>query len=252
MGEHIDGLVDDLNSFAVDLLKEAKELKGVIENGGLGFVQLEPSMKRLCFILTQVIEILESRGSLLRHLVRRIAGIKLGGALDHLEAYLREHRATLVKLGVADDIIERVLSALRDEAVRSGSASNLQEPQTLSMEDALSPLKELRDVICKMAHDKNIEAIANAKEVLVHVIDGVIGGAIVVVDITAAFSAGHEPTGWVLFKSVKSVWAGATKIRKSVKGIVELGKFASEDHSSRSRQGRIKSIKKMDGNKSKL
>jgi hypothetical protein len=49
------------------------------------------------------------------------------------------------------------------------------------------------------------------------VVSGTAGVALVIVDITTAASVGpHDVTGWVIFKAVKSVCSGVTKVRSAI------------------------------------
>ena len=86
----------------------------------------------------------------------------------------------------------------------------------------LSTIAEFRDLVCEIAHDPNLGAILASPQLLGAIVSGMIGVAVVIVDVTgAAAVAPHDWTGWTLVKAVKSVWSGVSRIRRAVGTIRE-------------------------------
>lgn len=111
--------------------------------------------------------------------------------------------------------MSRVVSALRGEASAGDNA--LDKPQTLRIEDAIEPLQSLRDVVCEIANAAEVADILSTPAILQQLITGTIGAATIIIDITGAVAASPlDPIGWVLLKAVKSVWAGARTVQRSV------------------------------------
>lgn len=211
----MDEIIDALNSLAVELLDGAHALDAQIdalEGGAADAEAIHRALARLCQGLGATVDQLERPASPLRRLVRMLGGIRVAVRLERLGQYLADHRAALVRLQVPDAVIDRVVDALR----RQGEAGEhaLDQPESLAIDDALAPLGELRALVCELAQLAQAAQLLIEPTMLRQVVRGVIGAATVVVDVTAAASAGPvDPVGWVLLKAVKSVWAGVSAVR---------------------------------------
>lgn len=211
----MDDLLDKLNKSAQQLLEGAKELDAEIGGADQDIEAAKNRLRKLCKVLSRVISQLKKRGSLLHRLDCMIDGTSVNRSLDRLSDYLRDHRATLIRLQVPKALIERVVTILSNEASSGNNA--LDKPQTLTVEAALEPLQQLRDVVCEIANAAEFASIVSTPGILKQVAAGCIGAAVIVLDITAAIAAAPtDPIGWVLLKAVKSVWGGGSMVRGAV------------------------------------
>lgn len=211
----MDELIDVINKLAMELLQEAQDLDAQLGEPNPNHEALNERLHRICGALTKVVESLERESSPLRRLVRMLDGTLVAQALDRLEDYIADHRAALVRLRVPDQLIERVLVTLRGHA--GGGENALDRPQTLRLDDAITPLKSLRDLVCGIANAADVAEILATPAVLKQIVGATLGAATIVVDVTGAAAASTiDPIGWVLVKAVKSVWAGATMVRSAV------------------------------------
>lgn len=209
-------LIDELHELARELLEGAQELDEDLGGTSPGLDAAKARLEKLCKVLSTVVDVCDKRGSLLRRLVRSIGEITHGDPLRRVKQYLADHRARLLALQVPAPVIDRVIRILSDEAASSDGA--LDQPQTLRVENALEPLRELRDVVCEMAHATEVATIVATPAVLKQVATGCIGAATVVLDITAAIAASPaDPSAWVLLKAIKSVWGGGKAVYSAVK-----------------------------------
>jgi hypothetical protein len=236
----MDDLIHTLNSLAQELLAEANGIQKQIDNLNPDNAALGEKLRKICKLLSKTIDLLEKKNSPLHRLVELIDSTLLSNAMDRLKEYIAEHEAILVKLRVPSEMIKRVLNALESEASDINNPNALNNPQTLQIEDALEPLRSLRDVICEMAEAAEIVELVSGKEILKEVVKGTIGAATIIVDVTGAMAVPHV-TAWIFFKAVKSVWGGANAIRRSVSKIKEIWggikrKIADEEKQARVRK----------------
>lgn len=214
----MDSVIDLLNERATELLEGARALDTDLSDS-----DSEPSievaaeqLRRLCETLTFIVSQLEQRDSPLHQLVRTIDGVKLSHSVEKLSKYLADHRATLIRLQVPEHLVSGTIDALSFEA--SNGENALDQPQSLGTDDALEPLRQLRNLVCEIANSAEVATIVADHRILKQVAAGCIGAATVILDITAAITAApSDPSAWVLFKAVKSIWGGGNSIYKAVR-----------------------------------
>lgn len=211
-------LIDRINELAIELLKAAVDLDKLLGDGNKNLEEFKERLEQICNLLTKIIEYLEQEPSPLRRLVRDVDGTLVAQVIERLENYIEDHRATLIRLRVPNQLIDHIVTALRSDAENGENAIDV--PQTLRLEDAITPLKSLRDLVCEIAKATYLVQIIATPNILKMVVNATLGAATIVVDITGAVTASpYDPVGWVLLKAVKSVWAGATMVQHAVKEI---------------------------------
>jgi hypothetical protein len=211
----LDDFIAALHEIASKLLEHAEAIDSQLGNGAPDQGVIGDSLESICEALGKAVALLEVPGSPLDTLVAAVGNARVSLPMATLAHYIADHRQALEKLGISKRTIEKVVAEL--EALANVGETALDSPQTLTREHVLDPLRQLRDWICEMAKLADIAQLLTTPAVLKMAAKGVMGAAVVVVDITgAAAAAPTDPFGWVLFKAVKSVWAGARMVRSAV------------------------------------
>jgi len=215
--------IDALNKLATELLGWAQNLETQIDGPNLQGKALQDSLQKICEALSKTIEIFEKKDSLLNKLINIIDGTLLSHAVDRLTRYIDEHRSFLEKIGVPKEQIEKVIEGLKKQALEKiGGLTSFETPETIeNINVVITPLKELRELVCEIANVTDVAMIVANKEVIREIIKGTIGAATIVVDVTGAFHV-PDPTAWVYFKAVKSVWSGIRKIKSAVSKLKDM------------------------------
>lgn len=238
----MDELIDAINKLATELLQAAQDLDAQLGEANPNHEVLKDLLHRICDVLTKIVESLEQEPSPLRRLVRMLDGTLAAQTFDRLAGYIADHRAALVRLRVPDQLIERVVASLHDQAEDGENA--LDRPQTLRLDDAIAPLKSLRDLVCGIANAADIAKILATPALLKQIVGATLGAATIVVDVTSAVAASSmDPIGWVLVKAVKSVWAGVIMVRsaiREIKGMLKSLRDGAEQQQVEERQARIR------------
>lgn len=235
-------IIEAINKLAAELLQDAQHLDTQLDEPAPDQAALKEQLHHICDALTKIVESLERDPSPLRKLVRMLDGSEVRHSLARLAQYIADHRSVLVKLRIPDTFIERVVVALTSQAEAGDNA--LDRPQTLRFEDAIDPLKSLRDLVCGIANAADVAEILATPAVLRQVVTATIGAAMVVVDVTGAVSAAPiDPVGWVLVKAVKSVWAGSSLVRGAfteITGMLRSLRNAAESKRVEEEQARLR------------
>lgn len=228
----MDEIIDAVNRLATDLLQQAEALDQQLNHQHPDLDALRERLERLCGTLSQLVEYLERDPSPARRFIRALDGLGVAHSLDRLAQYLADHRSVLIRLRVPETLIEKIVGLLRDEATAGDNA--LDRLQTLDFAQVMEPLKALRDLVCGLARAADLVELLATPAMLRPLVTGTIGAATIVLDVTAAVGASPiDPVGWVLVKAVKSVWAGASMVKKSVNevnGILERLRDAAARH----------------------
>jgi hypothetical protein len=243
-------LLEELNRLALELLENAEAMQQYVEKTEdltKGIDQIQKWLEGFCRTLGRVVGLLTHPESPLPLLVQQAGGISVIDDLGRLQVFLDDHRVVLTRLGVPAGAVDKAIDALK-EAVSPGGEADLKKPQTFDA-DILGTLTEFKDLVCEIAHSTLLKGAAETRELLLGVISGVIGTALVVVDVTTAAAAlPHGGLGfWVGFKLVKSVWSGVNKVRKAIGTIKD--KWASIKQRAISAKGHGQLPKPGDGQK---
>lgn len=217
-------LIDDLNHLAAELINAAEELELVAElatRPAEMATLLAETLRRQCEVLGSVHKLLAGTGSPLHELVRIVGGTTVSASIDRVGQFLEEHRDALRHLGARPESVERAIHILRDETRGDAFA----RPLTFAKDDAegvLQTIAELRDVVCQLASAADVVSEVLTPDALRAAAEGLVGVATVIVDATTAAAAmtgtAIEPIsfGWVIFRSVRSVWSGTSRVRKAL------------------------------------
>lgn len=212
----MDDIIKELNKLALEILETAEVFDKPLKDTTEALERLETALKKLCAALERICTLLEKAKSPLRWLVNKADQVAYSVPLRTVVQFLREHRKAIEAVCGKGKFTKRVMDAL-DGEVRAGGSNQLDKPQDIDLDRVLDPLREFRNLICEIAHSAGLKALIAAPEMLKAIVSGTAGVALVVLDITtAAAVAPHDLTGWVIFKAVKSVWSGVTKVRKAI------------------------------------
>ncbi|MBX3027866.1 hypothetical protein KF840_23480 [bacterium] len=227
--------VEELHRIAVELLRNGEELQNILDRkDSPGLLERIPSLlSALCETVSRLHELLGDPNSPLADVVRRAAGIQYS-AVGHLERFLTEHSNTLKSLGISPVFVDRVRDVLREQVDARGE-HDLENPEILDPE-VVEIVRDFSTLVCEVSRIPEV-----TREMLEGVAEGVIGTALVVVDITSAATvAPHDFTGWTLVKVIKSVWSGTTKIRRAIGRLKEAIAFFRGHKETERRQAELK------------
>jgi hypothetical protein len=208
-------LIDQLHKAAQELFQHASELGDSLDSPS-ALPRAQELLKTLCDTLEKVHGFLGEPNSPLHWLVERVSGTALADTLGRTKQFLEEHRKTLIDLKVPPKLIDQVIGNLSVQ-VEGAGPENLATPQGIVAKDVLAAVAECRDAVCALSRITEFAEDVLTPEVLKHVVDAVAGTALVIVDVTtAAATAPHDWTGWVLLKAIKSTASGVSRIRRAV------------------------------------
>lgn len=214
----IDDIIVGLHKVASELLTSATELDSKIAANQITDLSgAQRLLSTICTKLEQVHKLLGDAESPLAELVRNVDGGVLAAPLHRLGKFLDQHRAILHSLGLDGPLLDRTMTSIEAHVTKTNSDVQLNQPQSIEAKPVLQIIDEFRSLVCELSRLTDFaDQVLNAAA-LVAVVDGVIGVAMVVVDVTGAATAGvHDPTLWVLVKAVKSTWSGVSRVRESV------------------------------------
>jgi hypothetical protein len=132
--------------------------------------------------------------------------------------------------------------ALRD-AVEAGGEHAIDQPEAFPSNDTgVGTIANFQRLVCEIANSQLLAQALEVPDILRDVLDGVIGTAIVVIDITGAATAIHTGVwdGWVFVKAAKSVWSGVTKVQKAYNGLREKWDVFKSRQETAKRQADLK------------
>jgi hypothetical protein len=222
----IDPILQALNKLAAELLEKAEALSGPIENTAEAAEKIRAVLDGACDALSTVHKLLSGSGSPLPEIERRMGGTLHAAPLVRLREFLDEHRdairAVTLNSRRVEGTIDRLLALLNEDVDRGGQHELDKGELWEGSGPVLGTIAEFRDLVCEVAHDPNLGAILASPQLPSAIVSGMIGTAVVIVDVTgAAAVAPHDWTGWTLVRAVKSVWSGISRIRPAVSTIRE-------------------------------
>jgi hypothetical protein len=156
----MDDWITVLHDLASKLLEHAEAIDSQLGEATPDQNAIRDSLEKLCKALSEAVTLLEATDSPLDTLVKKIDKSPVALPMEALAQYIEDHRKALERLGIASKTIDKIVAALQAPARSGNTALNL--PQTLECEDALDPLRELRDWICDMAKVANIADLDGA------------------------------------------------------------------------------------------
>ncbi len=215
----LEDLLFELHEKASELLDYASGLKDAVQNAPQLpsdeiVARVETLLKQSCLALRRVVEIVQHKtDSPLSELTKRIDGTLLSRDQSDLKLFLTTHEKLIRHLGVSTEAVDRAMALLRGE-LESGE-SRLDRPETLNPEAIIEALETLRDFVCELSAQASLFKKVWPRDLLLECANGVIGGCLIIVDITGALTAPHV-TAFVFFKAVKSTWSGYRLVKKAV------------------------------------
>lgn len=219
-----------LNQYAEKLLDAATKISDQLE---LGPEQVISSSKRqellkvlkvLCADLGEVSKLLALEGSPLSDLVRRESGVETCAPLSRIEEFISSHKIVLSIFGLKDPLLEQTLDTLRVIVDHGGDVPFDEAQPPIKANSVRDAIDQFRDVVCKIA---NAGEVANdfiqMTDTLRTIVNGVVGVALVVVDITGATTVGlHDLTFQVVFHAVRSTLSGVSMVKKATGKLKEM------------------------------
>lgn len=203
----------ELNNRARELLQDAQHLDEAIDaSDGLRNVEnIKRIMQRLCNGMSAIVEHVHPEKPLLSRLFRRTGKVtytpNIAGAI---EEFIRVHEQQLRSLGISDKMLEKIKAAIRQSAGPEG------EPVQIDIDAIARNLRNIRELICHGAHIT--DQIVSSKEVLKGCVQGAMGAATIVIDITTVFTV-PDVTGIIIYKTVKSTIVGGRMVYKAIRSI---------------------------------
>lgn len=208
--------ISALNKAARDLLEDAHELDDEIKRAesGARLDKLKSLTQRLCQGMRVVVDVLDPPASpnkpesILDRFSRKTGEVVYTAKSKKvLDEFLRDHEEALRKLGANENAIRKLKDALRAEG--GARARTVQsDPKRL-----MKNVRDLQKLICKSA--EFIDQLSGATNMLKGAVNGAMGVATIVVDITGVLTI-PDICGIVIFKAVKSTILGGNMVRKAV------------------------------------
>lgn len=203
----------ELNSRARQLLEDAQHLDEAIDaSEGIRDVEsVKRILKRLCDGMSEIVKQVHPESSLLSRLFKRTGKVtyapNIAGAV---EEFVRVHEQQLRSMGVSERMLEKLKAAIRQSAGPEG------EPVQIDVEAIGRNLRNMRELIC---HGANItDKVVSSKEILKGCVQGAMGAATIVIDITTVFTV-PDVSGIIIYKTVKSTIVGGRMVHKAIRSI---------------------------------
>jgi hypothetical protein len=205
-----DVFLEELHQRAQELLNDATDLDKAIQGSTKPTRTTAEILQRACGALTRIKAILDSKSGPLDRLVAKVGGVIVGATAEKVwDDFVKEHEDLLRTFGVSEGLLKQLRKDLEEDI----SPDERLAPETVDARYIKDRISDIQQLICSLAQEAKEHTLT--PELIGQCVKGLIGASMIVVDITGALTV-PDVTGIVLFKAVKSTFAGGRMLQKAV------------------------------------